>query len=866
VAQELLQALNKVTFRKGFRKWQSVRAAVITSWKKDQLNGLAQRLNDYRQQLTLRLLVALNSQCSQDREQLGQPQESHKEIVEVVSISYGRLRSMLKEQYGRELDWDRKDQIAAEIRHAETIAAILTTRDGVNRTIMWSPSESNLQALDVVQTATTYRRAGFGGGQASVKAGPGFSSNDFTHVPRKLLDSLYFCTIYDRRELIAKAHRNTCEWIFRDPNLHEKPWDSFIDWLRKGRGCYWICGKAGSGKSTLLKYIQDDRRTVSLLAEWAGTSELLVCSFYFSIVGTPLQKSHAGLLRSLLFELLSRKQELLPLAFPNLCRLILANPTSNDIEPSFIELKTAFRNVVAHLANESKVCVFVDGQDYDEIYELFSEITSHSSFKIVVSSRPIPACVEAFSKCAKLRLQDLTHDDIMLYVKDKVVNHPLMRRLDDMKEGASDQLTKEITSKASGVFLWVILVTKSLLNGLRNYDHISDLLDRLEMLPDDLEKLYDHMLNSVGAQYRHQCSRILQVVSRSIRIESDFPMTVLQLSFIEEKDPQQALEAPVRNLPQPEEDWLFEATEGRLRSRCGGPVEVQDLNKFDDGHKSGNSVGFLHRSVSDYLLSRSIWDTVCSWAPLTSLDVDMALLSSGLYELKAKQPDPKLPLGRSRTYGCILRMLAYCAKMGIFQSVPNTYLNQLRRTAEEYWPDASHANTAELGEATNAISDGCHRFQLAYPSSFLFLVACQGPSHLLQELLKSYKNKVVLGRFSACLLLQFFEKMPGPVRRAIAASMKVCRPNPYEVHDIVSSAVKSVNARWEYILRCPYRVTGLYSNLPYIDASSWRNPMMQSLGILLSAVEQNHFSISSIHWLVAATMQGRSTTVSPYYS
>lgn len=80
------------------------------------------------------------------------------------------------------------------------------------------------------------------------------------------------------------------------------------------------------------------------------------------------------------------------------------------------------------------------------------------SVKILLSSRPIPACVQAFSKFPKLHLQDLTRDDIKHYVEDKLGQDNLMQRLNQVQGGATSQLVESLTSKASGVFLWVCFV------------------------------------------------------------------------------------------------------------------------------------------------------------------------------------------------------------------------------------------------------------------------------------------------------------------------------------------------------------------------------------------------------------------------
>ena len=106
------------------------------------------------------------------------------------------------------------------------------------------------------------------------------------------------------------------------------------------------------------------------------------------------------------------------------------------------------------------ICFVIDGideyeGDHDEISELFSQVANFESVKILLSSRPIPACAQAFSKFPKLLLQDLTHDDIMHYVNDKLGRDFSMKRLNRAERGATQRLVESLTSKATGVFLWV---------------------------------------------------------------------------------------------------------------------------------------------------------------------------------------------------------------------------------------------------------------------------------------------------------------------------------------------------------------------------------------------------------------------------
>jgi type IV secretory pathway VirB4 component len=124
-----------------------------------------------------------------------------------------------------------------------------------------------------------------------------------------VLGHLNFASKNVRRDEIHDAHRTTFSWIFKDPEIvrasgdvaeNTRPWNNFVEWLKRGKDIYWINGKAGSGKSTLMRYIVENAETFEHLREWAEPAELRVASFYFWHSGLPEQRSQSGLFRSLL--------------------------------------------------------------------------------------------------------------------------------------------------------------------------------------------------------------------------------------------------------------------------------------------------------------------------------------------------------------------------------------------------------------------------------------------------------------------------------------------------------------------------------------------------------------------------------------
>ncbi|KAK4188091.1 hypothetical protein QBC35DRAFT_550639, partial [Podospora australis] len=71
-----------------------------------------------------------------------------------------------------------------------------------------------------------------------------------TKLSDSILAFLWFSTIYNRRESISEEHSGTYRWASEKPNSNSRPWDDLSQWLRSGKGMYWLSGKAGSGKST----------------------------------------------------------------------------------------------------------------------------------------------------------------------------------------------------------------------------------------------------------------------------------------------------------------------------------------------------------------------------------------------------------------------------------------------------------------------------------------------------------------------------------------------------------------------------------------------------------------------------------------
>ena len=610
-----MQCISKVTKpisnNSKTRRWQNVRAALMTVWKADKLEAISKQLDLYRSELILRILVILEarnaSQAAHLDNRLDRIERSNQQVIEVIAINQTKTEAA-HEIKATEIVNTQHHALDAQQRQAKTIAAILTFKDGTTKVLSTNAlEEDRLLYKSNFQTALTLRR--------EVKGGPYNDSIDTAETAnlvtfaggQRILNMLFFRHMDHRHEEVAAAYQKTFDWIF-DDETSDVPWDNFVDWLKSGYGCYWIDGKAGSGKSTLMKYIFGHEKTRTMLQNWAGRRELALSSFYFWNIGSPLQKSQLGLLRALLFSLLESRPRLIPLAFPGLCRAAL-NEKADLSDPTLVELKQAVSLLVQQTKNTMRLCFVIDGIDeYDgdhaEISLFLKSLAACDNVKMIVSSRPIPACVEVFSPLPHLRLQDLTYDDIQVYVRNTLRGHPNMKKLESRNRAQVEALVAEITRKASGVFLWVILVVKSLLEGLRNHDRIEDLETRLQELPADLESLYQHMLDNMRPSYRKQAEHMLQIVLRSLDIQRETHLlTALQFSFAEDYDYEDVISAPIVPISEMERRDRQEEIEGRIRSRCCGLLELHGRphRKLAITATVEPTVGFLHKTVVEFL-------------------------------------------------------------------------------------------------------------------------------------------------------------------------------------------------------------------------------------------------------------------------
>ncbi len=425
-----------------------------------------------------------------------------------------------------------------------------------------------------------------------------------------LLMTLDFATRTGREASIEEAYGRTFEWIFSETKLfgaspHRL---SFREWLNSGKGVFWISGKAGSGKSTLMRYISNESRTLRILRTWGSNQKLIIASYFFFNAGDSLQKSQQGLIRSILFDILSQCPDLVPTVAP--ARLYDYYLRSRPWKTS--ELRDICRGLTQQSV-DMKFCFFVDGLDeyegeHGDVINILHDLATLPNIKLCVSSRPWNVFQNSFGPMQQhLVLENHTENDIVLYVKERLGKDQSFAS-SAREDPRLKHLIEKIIEKAQGVFLWVRLMVSDLLRGSANQDNISDLQQRLQYLPPNLETYYQCAFDNIDKFYRETTAEILLLAQ-----EATQPLSLLTIAFyeIEKQHHSDSMRAYRATASKAKVDALVKACRTRLNSRCQDFLVVRSSQ--DSEITLRHTVEFLHATAAEYLRRPEMKRKLESW-------------------------------------------------------------------------------------------------------------------------------------------------------------------------------------------------------------------------------------------------------------
>ncbi|KAH6843157.1 hypothetical protein B0I37DRAFT_383866 [Chaetomium sp. MPI-CAGE-AT-0009] len=461
-----------------------LKIAAKTTWRKRRLDGLERKLGDAERLLQMGLLASIYERTERTgggvealdtalRSFLDEYRRGHTNTANATATDARRTRDHITVQV-------KKSEEAVE-RHItrETTQAETSLRTHITQTS--AQAETSL-SVHITQTSAQVEKSLRDRIGAAIESVAKREQDARLEARReRLLRSLKFDRMNERRSQVAASHPNTFQWVLRDHesdeggsgevaglltvgtekssgNLpgddsdssdwesddSEEPnssgssscsssegasWDSFPNWLRSREPVYWISGKPAAGKTTLIKYLLDHPQTQSFLGQRdPGT---ILISHFFWRPGTQMQQRIRGLLCSLLYQLLLQDNA-------SVDRILCGNAdtlSSKDVEADWSneELQSTLHDIISHYPRP--IVAFVDGLDevhpkdgilqlLDLIDELVRSQAAYGKLKWCLGARREPLLQTRLSSCPQLRMENLNRVDLRRYARGNIIIPP----------------------------------------------------------------------------------------------------------------------------------------------------------------------------------------------------------------------------------------------------------------------------------------------------------------------------------------------------------------------------------------------------------------------------------------------------------
>ncbi|KAK3340115.1 hypothetical protein B0H65DRAFT_408573, partial [Neurospora tetraspora] len=377
------------------------------------------------------------------------------------------------------------------------------------------------------------------------------------------LQSLSFSNIDARRQDIFLAHPNTGDWIFETTEFRQ--WRDRTD-LSKHNGVLWIKGHPGTGKSTLMKHI------------WRYCQrefeDHIVASYFFHARGDSLEKTPLGMLRSLVCQLLDNDEQ----SYQRFLSLFRGKKRIHQIwEWREAELKE-FLHSEMQVRQWPPLVILIDALDEcnesqaQNVVDFLEALSiSEVNVRICLSSRHYPnISMEIFQELV-VEKKAGHNTDITKYVYDKLA----------MADSRIARIEEEVLNKASGIFMWVVLVVAMLKKAHAN-GKVEAMKQKLREVPSNLDELFSNILSKENPD-KHETILMLQWVLFAVRTLEPEEVYYATLAG-----------TGVTNLgPWDQSQLTADDIQRCITYSSKGLIEVP---------KAESTVQFIHESVKDFLL------------------------------------------------------------------------------------------------------------------------------------------------------------------------------------------------------------------------------------------------------------------------
>jgi hypothetical protein len=305
-----------------------------------------------------------------------------------------------------------------------------------------------------------------------------------------------------------------------------------------------------------------------------------------------MQKSRAGLMQSLLYQILRTAPELIP------------STVGDRLHHEVWETKDmimTFERIAVQTRHHAKFCFFIDGLDEyngdeNDVEPMLKTLSSSPHLKICASSRPgrLYESSELWSKSHAFDIAKFTKGDMRQYVQTRLSANAKYQCL--ATQGPEcEKIIADISEYADGVWLWVFLVTRDILYEVDRDEGVSTLSKIVHEFPSDLEKYFERIVKRIKVRHKEEMAQTFLITIHELQ-----PLPLYAFALLEQERIRSnyALDLPIQRVAAEEIEPQYPVWQARVRNRCGDLLVVDP-----EPHPVylSHSVDFMHRTVRDFL-------------------------------------------------------------------------------------------------------------------------------------------------------------------------------------------------------------------------------------------------------------------------